>query len=575
MICGVQSSAATSSPFVMLGDFTNVLGDRTSTAASATGASITDSGLTGTLTVATTLTDNPLSSSATTVNVASTTGFPASGFIQIDSEIIAYSAVTATSFTGCQRGAGAGATTHAVAAAVTMESPYRGHFLSIVVAGVVTQRREIISNTAGGQFNVNAKFSPIPSAGAIFRIEAPAVQINMPTGVTVAFPKSGIWGMKGIFWNCGNGNGLEMAEQSACVAAEGIWFRSNTLAARANNLSARGAVLRATGSPTAWTHDGANNPFSSSRVQAGITCRYMLLSAQAGARVEGSAYFVLDSCNLSATEGAGVALTAPHGRFSTISIARCGAVNSITNDTSATPITTVMDVGDGTNQMLQFSAVSAIRNVTGALQLNNSNVSAIIVQTNAFLQNLGTASASINITGTGNLRYGVEVVQGGNFQLLNQGITLTGTLGDLKVGQKPVMTWPQFRLRYPLASAPNNVAADYVPAAPFKKTFTGLVAADFHDLTSSALGYSSPALTVGTLRVTGGDAVAIGSYAVTDVAGTMLSPAAGTAIGLARLSDDGHTVTFPTGSLVTDFIIEYVPCDPVGCSGAIALNNSV
>lgn len=51
------------------------------------------------------LTDNPLTIGATTVNVISTTGFPAVGFISIDAEIIKYTGITATSFTGCTRGA--------------------------------------------------------------------------------------------------------------------------------------------------------------------------------------------------------------------------------------------------------------------------------------------------------------------------------------------------------------------------------------------------------------------------------------------------------------------------------------
>ena len=41
---------------------------------------------------------------STTINVTSTTGFSASGTILIDSEVITYSGVTATSFTGCTRG---------------------------------------------------------------------------------------------------------------------------------------------------------------------------------------------------------------------------------------------------------------------------------------------------------------------------------------------------------------------------------------------------------------------------------------------------------------------------------------
>lgn len=59
------------------------------------------------------LTDNPLSNSATTVNVTDATAFPTVGFISIDNEIIKYTGKTGTSFTGCTRGAdGTSATSH-------------------------------------------------------------------------------------------------------------------------------------------------------------------------------------------------------------------------------------------------------------------------------------------------------------------------------------------------------------------------------------------------------------------------------------------------------------------------------
>ena len=46
-----------------------------------------------------------LNSTSTTINVDSTTGFTNTGFIQINSEVISYTGITATSFTGCTRGA--------------------------------------------------------------------------------------------------------------------------------------------------------------------------------------------------------------------------------------------------------------------------------------------------------------------------------------------------------------------------------------------------------------------------------------------------------------------------------------
>jgi hypothetical protein len=51
----------------------------------------------------TTLTAN-INSSVTTIAVASTTGFPTTGTLLIDAELINYTGVTPTSFTGCTRG---------------------------------------------------------------------------------------------------------------------------------------------------------------------------------------------------------------------------------------------------------------------------------------------------------------------------------------------------------------------------------------------------------------------------------------------------------------------------------------
>lgn len=49
------------------------------------------------------LSDNPLSAVAVTVNVNSTSGFPTIGAILIDNELIKYTGLTGTSFTGCTR----------------------------------------------------------------------------------------------------------------------------------------------------------------------------------------------------------------------------------------------------------------------------------------------------------------------------------------------------------------------------------------------------------------------------------------------------------------------------------------
>jgi len=102
---------------------------------------------------------------------------------------------------------------------------------------------------------------------------------------------------------------------------------------------------------------------------------------------------------------------------------------------------------------------------------------------------------------------------------------------------------------------------------PLKRTFSGLTAAASFDLTAidgtgETVGASNAnrlaALLVGPLRVTAsGTANSVGSYAITDTAGTVLTPTAGANVGLAKISDDGKTLTFVT--TVTAFTVQYIP----------------
>ncbi len=110
--------------------------------------------------------------------------------------------------------------------------------------------------------------------------------------------------------------------------------------------------------------------------------------------------------------------------------------------------------------------------------------------------------------------------------------------------------------------------------SPVKVTFTGLTGAATYDITSAALlagasaisgldrqtGEALPAiLAVKTLRVTAASTSnSVGTYALTDTGGTVLSPTASSVVGLAKISDDGTTLTFATAD-VTAFVIEYVP----------------
>lgn len=107
---------------------------------------------------------------------------------------------------------------------------------------------------------------------------------------------------------------------------------------------------------------------------------------------------------------------------------------------------------------------------------------------------------------------------------------------------------------------------------PVKVVATGLTAAASFDITTAAVRQAStitglerdtgdalPAiLSVKTLRVTAsGTANSVGTYIVSDASGTTVSPTASANVGIALLSDDGTTLTFPT--TVTAFVLEYVP----------------
>ena len=58
----------------------------------------------GTFSIEATLLDETLSGSDTTITCDSTTGFMSTGYIKIEEEIIIYSGITGTTFTGCTRG---------------------------------------------------------------------------------------------------------------------------------------------------------------------------------------------------------------------------------------------------------------------------------------------------------------------------------------------------------------------------------------------------------------------------------------------------------------------------------------
>lgn len=107
---------------------------------------------------------------------------------------------------------------------------------------------------------------------------------------------------------------------------------------------------------------------------------------------------------------------------------------------------------------------------------------------------------------------------------------------------------------------------------PVKVTVTGLAAAAAHDITSAATLAGAtvdqglddiavgealpPILAVRSLRVTAVGTGALGPRSVFDSGATPGAPGA-TGPGIAKLSDDGTTITFE--GTVTGFVIEYIP----------------
>jgi hypothetical protein len=137
--------------------------------------------------VSTQLTDNPLSNSATTVNVTSTASFPTVGFISIDNEIIKYTGKTGTSFTGCTRGSdGTSATSHVQNSQV---------FHNVIAAHHNAAKDEIIAietllntrlGTSGAAYSTAKALQTNSSTGIIEVSAITNTELNYLSGVTSA-----------------------------------------------------------------------------------------------------------------------------------------------------------------------------------------------------------------------------------------------------------------------------------------------------------------------------------------------------------------------------------------------------
>jgi len=179
------------------------------------------------------------------------------------------------------------------------------------------------------------------------------------------------------------------------------------------------------------------------------------------------------------------------------------------------------------------------------------------------------------VQGAGNGNYGVELVSLDSVvEVTDNNTTISGLNGEIKCGTRPVRTWADFRNAAPPSGLPskNEHDAPAFGARPFRLTFAGMPAAASFDITtlaafttpagatsgaSSIWQTSPPAMfNASSLRVTGVGTAVLGDRVFTDSAGTPTAPAGG-APGIARISDDGKTITFE--GTVTDFVLEYTP----------------
>lgn len=155
------------------------------------------------------------------------------------------------------------------------------------------------------------------------------------------------------------------------------------------------------------------------------------------------------------------------------------------------------------------------------------------------------------------------------------------------------MTTKPLTIQQVLEKADPNTLADALRLlgfgkllAPIKVVITGLSAAAAVDITSAAAkaaatitgideledGENLPAIgSCLALRVTAsGTATSLGVYQLGDAGATPIVPpgGAGAAVGVARISDDGKTITFP--NTVTGFVLEYMPRPKVAVTTELA-----
>ena len=79
------------------------------------------------------------------------------------------------------------------------------------------------------------------------------------------------------------------------------------------------------------------------------------------------------------------------------------------------------------------------------------------------------------------------------------------------------------------------------------------------------------ALLVQSVRVAAGTASYVGTYMCGDSGSTPVTAATSGVAGIAKLSADGKTITFPTGTQATSVVVRYIPASLTPMGNAFAV----
>jgi hypothetical protein len=105
-------------------------------------------------------------------------------------------------------------------------------------------------------------------------------------------------------------------------------------------------------------------------------------------------------------------------------------------------------------------------------------------------------------------------------------------------------------------------------AAVVKKTVTQGASDTIADITT-ATGGGPPIKSLLALTVTAGVAGFLGTYILAPTGSTTITAGGNLAVGVATISDDGKTITFPAGTQATAITVEYVPRPDTGDASRI------